>query len=563
MVSFSSTNIVGSSDSSNWSQAQVVTRDGGGQTLIVVRLGCEATDSLIDLPSMGSAILAEIEKKGQEIIKTIGNQVTEGVRIDVLLGIVNGSELKIFSQGEMETYLARNGQLAKLENNAVGQVLAGDVVVLCTKSFMEAVGLPKFRNIVTEQDNPAELLAPLMHMKAETGGMAAIVSEVEVERKQIEWPKIRLPNYEGPRKINLWVGGIILFLLVIMIAIGAVRKAKLGAVNEFNALNSSVEAKISETVTIGDLNPERARTLLTQARSEVESYLGGEIADEYKTKARALLVSLESAEERAFKKSEIQLNTVVELPILSDGLVASSMKTDGKGNLVFVDEKNKRLVMMNLSDRSRQVLDLSKTEEMVDVSIGETKVHELSGTGIYEMTWKKPEPKKVIEADEFWKNPKIVESFAGNVYVFDIEQSEIWKYPVLSDGFGSRRRWLAAGITPDLSKVVEMRVVGDIWLLTSSGKVERYSKGAPVPFLMEGFPTENEGKKLSDPIAMWVSESLVYVLERGAERVSVFGVGGKYQSQYVNSEFSKASDLVIVDDKAYVLIDNVVKEFGL
>jgi hypothetical protein len=72
-----------------------------------------------------------------------------------------------------------------------------------------------------------------------------------------------------------------------------------------------------------------------------------------------------------------------------------------------------------------------------------------------------------------------------------------------------------------------------------------------------------ESKKLSDPAAVWVTESYVYVLERGAGRVVVFDMDGKYSQQYINSEFGKASDLVVVDDKAYVLIDNVVKMFGL
>ena len=169
----------------------------------------------------------------------------------------------------------------------------------------------------------------------------------------------------------------------------------------------------------------------------------------------------------------------------------------------------------------------------------------------------------MIEPDEFWKDPTYIEQFAGNLYVFDREQNEIWKYPVLTDSFGDRRRWLAAGITPDLTKVVDMKVVGDIWLLTETGKLERYSRGAPVNFSMEGFPAKAEAKRFVNPVAVWATESLVYVLEAGAERVVVFGDDGKYESQYVNSEFSKASDLVVVDDKAYVLIDNVVKEFEL
>jgi hypothetical protein len=199
----------------------------------------------------------------------------------------------------------------------------------------------------------------------------------------------------------------------------------------------------------------------------------------------------------------------------------------------------------------------------VDIAVSETKMYALHKNPVLYFFWKKEESKKAIEADEFWKEPESIELFAGNAYILDKDQGEIWKYPTLGDTFGGRRRWLAAGIAPDLSNVVDMKVAGDIWLLTSTGKLERYSRGAPVNFAMEGFPSKDTGKKLSEPTAVWASESLIYVLENGAGRVVVFGDDGKYRAQYTSSEFGKASDLVIVDDKGYVLIDNTVKEFGL
>ena len=62
---------------------------------------------------------------------------------------------------------------------------------------------------------------------------------------------------------------------------------------------------------------------------------------------------------------------------------------------------------------------------------------------------------------------------------------------------------------------------------------------------------------------MWVSDSRVYVLENGASRVVMFDLEGRYEAQYVSAEFVGASDLVVVDNMAYVLVDNAVKEFGL
>jgi len=563
MVNLTTTSIVGSASKTTWSQAQTVVGVDGVQMMIVIQLACGEDDSLLDLRHLGGEILKEIERNGVGAVDKISSEIKEGLEVGVIVGIVNGRSLVLKGMGEVGAYLARNFQLAKLGVNLEGELVPDDVIVLATNKFVEEVGLVKFKEILLEEENPAELLSPLLHVQVETSGAAAIVGEVVKEKKKVSWPMIKLPHENSPHTLNLIVGGVIFVLLIIMIGVGMVRRVKVVAERDFANLETSVQTKIQETLSVGDLNPERARILLTQARSEVDAYLGTDIREEYKLKGMKLIGEIESADERAFKKNEIKLETVVELSVLADGLTSNAMQSDGKGNLIFLDNSRFRMVFMNLTDRSRQVMEKDSSESFVDLGVSESKVYGLNSSGVAELILKKDEIKKVIEPDEFWKEPKYISIFAGNVYVLDREQGEIWKYPTLGDTFGGRRRWFAVGITPDLTNVVDMKVVGDIWLLTSTGKLERYSRGAPVTFGMEGFPAKGEAKRLSEPSALWVTDSAVYVLENGSSRVVVFGTDGKYQSQYINSEFSKAQDLVVVDDKVYVLIDNVVKEFTL
>jgi hypothetical protein len=586
MAKLITTNIVGSANEQVWAQAQAIVHGENNQTLVVLQLKSEEADSLVNLATIGTEIITEIETRhlGTDLtksIETVLGESKEGISIQVVVGSIVDNTLSLYGQGEIEVYLAREGKLALLKKNwGSGEILNGrleedDRIIIATPELVTEVGMDEFRNVVTVDENPAEVLTPLIRQRENPLGVAAVVGLVQINSELVEentspwWervikrgPKISTPN-ENPRKINFWIGLVVFLLLLIMIGVGMVRRVKQIEEATFNTLHTSITAKISETVSVGDLNPDRAKILLTQARSEVEIYLGSEAKDEYKDKARALLLEIETAEEKAFKKSGIELRTVAELSILSEGLSANQMKSDGKGNLVFLDTNTSRLVSMNLSDRSRQVISSAENDDLIDITLTESRVYGLNGAGVEELFWKKDEVKKVIEPDEFWKDPTYIEQFAGNIYVFDREQSEIWKYPVLTDSFGDRRRWLAAGITPDLTKVVDMKVSGDIWLLTETGKLERYSRGAPVTFSMEGFPATGEAKRFASPVAVWATESLIYVLEAGASRVVVFGDDGKYESQYVNSEFNKAQDLVVVDNKAYVLIENVVKEFGL
>lgn len=587
MAKLITTNIVGSADERVWSQAQSIMHGEDSQTLVVLQLKSEEEDSLIDLATIGTEIITEIETRHLSsdidvITKQILGESKLGIITQIVVASLIGKTLFMYGQGEIDVYLARNGELARLKKNwgtgesLKGELVEGDKVVIGTPEFVNEVSLGEFKKVITEDENPAEVLTPLIRQRENSIGVAAVVgifqpsSEVVLAIKSPWWKNVNTQELkvfrraDGPSKVNLWIGVFVFVLLFIMIGVGIVRRTRQLEEAKFITLNTSIVAKVSETVSVGDLNPERAKILLTQARGEVENYLSdAEIRDEYKDKARKLLIEIEVAEEKAFKKSEITLNTLAELAILADGLTANQMKSDGKGNLVFLDDAKSRLVSMNLSDRSRQVIASGEKDNLVDIALTESKVYGLNDSGVEELFWKKDDVKKVIEPDEFWKDPTYIEQFAGNIYVFDREQSEIWKYPVLTDSFGARRRWLAAGITPDLTKVVDMKVVGDVWLLTETGKIERYSRGAPVNFSMEGFPAKGESKKFVNPVAVWATDSLIYVLESGASRVVVFNDDGKYESQYVNSEFSKAQDLVVVDDKAYVLIDNVVKEFGL
>ncbi len=581
MIKLLTKNIVGSSSQSLWSQAQVADYEKNHKLVIILQLKSEEVDSMVDLGVLGSQVLLNIEQKSryveneaqlQKIIFASIEGVLGGVSCEYLVANIKDGSVIFCGKGAVCALISRNSQIAKIdfelsEDKTInGFIKDGDVLLVATTKLIEVIGQNKLKEILTHDSDPGEALAPLIHTTDDSSGVAGSVCVVgESDEQMTEVVKNPLKIYlrnEEPRKLNMWVGLSLLLALSIMIGVGMVRRVKVISEQKYQTVNSIVEAKIAETLSIGDLNPERARILLAEAKTEVETYLSLKLKDEYKVKALKLTEEITKAEEQAFKKNDIALNTIVELKVLIDELKANKMKTDGKGNLVFIDESSSRLVSMNIADRSRQIIE-TKDGKFIDVSMTDAKLFGLNVKSVTELNLKKDESKTAIEADEFWIDPTKIGLFAGNVYILDKGQSEVWKYPTLGDAFGGRRRWLAAGITPDLSNVVDMKVVGDIWFLTSTGKLERYSRGAPVKFSMDGFPAKSEDKKLSEPSALWVTESLIYVLENGASRISVFGDDGLYKSQYVNSEFSKASDLVIVDDKGYVLIDNVVKEFSL
>lgn len=586
MVTCLSSTIVGSASERVWSQAQTITFPNSDKLMIVIQLrSAQGVDS-IDLSKIGRDILVGFEQRAmtnietdelQDMLTTFLANLVEGVEIDLLLGHVRQYALNLLGHGNICAYLQRDHRLALLGENwqhttfITGHIRPLDVLFFTTKQVVVDIGLSRITSLLAS-DSPAESLTPVVHAQEDTSGMAAIIGQIcaPEQQKTVGWwrkwlhrdTSIKLFSRE-PRRINLLVGGALLFLLVLMIGIGMVKRTALLAEREYSALDRSVTQKIEEILSIGDLNPERARSLLSGAKEDISTYLATKPKSAYISKVQQLSGRIDLTEEQAFKKNTVQLSTIVELPILADGLTATKMKSDGKDNLLFLDTHTPRLVQMNLTDRSRVIIASDADANLVDIGTFETHAYGLSASGVVRIAIKKQEIKQVIEADEFWKEPTSIGLFAGNIYVFDKGQGEVWKYPTLGDTYGGRRRWFAAGITPDLSNVVDMKVMGDIWFLTSTGKLLRYSRGAPVAFSMDGFPSQGEEKRLQDPVAVYPTESLIYVLERGASRVVVFGDDGSYKAQYVNSDFGKASDLVIQDQTGYVLVDNTVKSFGL
>lgn len=579
------TGVVGKMGELSWSQAQTrkIGENGGRWIILTMQKPPEA--GLLDLGEVGSEILREwadaenrIESVEQAKIENekLLSDISENIVVEVVQGDWEGDEIRMWGKGGGGAYLYREGKIAKLgkESEGIwwskGELQAGDRVLLVNEKWGKELGVGGINDLLTDE-KLTELL-PLKIQETEVGGLAGVALELVAEKanKNSLWGKwgrekaIRIKQDSAPRRrMGMWVGGIVFVTLIFMIGLGVVRREQTQQQNNYNQMEESVRAKITEAEMAVEADPGRVSELLKEAKKKAEEYLATAPKESYKTKAVKLVAEIEQAEERLFKKNEVNLTTVVELSVLEKNLVSTQMRTDGKNNLLWLDTSTPRVIAMNINDRSKQEITGTNLSTGRSIASSENEVFWLADEGVWTTSWKDKKFEREIVPDEFWQDPQIVDVFAGNVYVFDKSQSEIWKYPVLSDGYGSRRRWLAAGITPDLSKVIQMKVTGDIWLLTETGKIVRYNRGSLSNFALEGYPYTGNEEVLDHPKAMYVGENSVYIAENGAKRIVAVTTEGKFEAQYLNSEFEQIDDMVVVDDKIYVLTNNVVKEFGL
>lgn len=574
-----------------WSYAQHW-RAGQREYLLVLSLELSTANEMLDLSSLGQAIVSHVGdvaaadmNLGQ--LMTLSQEARAGLAEDVrctmaLLARDSAGLLAVGTEG-IVVWIVRQGDIVDLSTHLSvgihGPLLANDRICVATQALVELVGAPVLSTWLRDEQSALEQLPTAVRRSEQAAAAAGIVwdtppitptESAPVVMQESWWErfgkiplKVVSPLESIAPRVPTWVAALVLGLLVIAIGVGLVQRARVARERAYTNTADQVTADLQEARSIVDLNPGRARALITEAKDAVSGYQKRDLNERERARAGELAQQITQAEGEIFKIEEKRLDTFVTLDLLASKLTATRMTLYDEDTLVFPDLQAPRLVGMNVRDKSALVWTITNASKIRAATHFDTTLYTLGEQGIVAYLTKKKTDSVVIPPDEMWSQIQDVASFAGNLYLLDTGASEVWKYPVITDGFGDRRRWLAAGITPDLSGVIQFRVVGDIWFLTQSGKVERYSRGAPVKLSLQGFPASTDSGLLNDPQTFFVSDDALYVVEGGAKRLVVFGLDGVYKRQYVSDDFAHVDDMVVVGETAYFLSENTVKTLRL
>lgn len=577
-----STMAAGAATSRSWSHV-LSNPTPHGTTVLIVSLDYKGEGDLLDLSEIGGSILEHLAEK-----RSVAEEDLAGLGQELAVSVVvldhQGSTLSISGIGAADVYFLRDGKVGKIFSGqkhigkTSGPLRPGDRFIILTHTVAHLLGVGEIARTLHSGLSETENLAVLVHGNRDSSRMAIALCEASLAEDSPEphippssekiagiIGKLRIQRplviYPEKRRWNLIVGLVLLFLLFAGVVGGSLRRNTLIKEKAFSEMSSSVSQKMEEARSIADLNPDRAKQLLTQSRSEIDAYLSITKDEEYRSHASGLSDSVKNLETEVFKKQEVTVSTLAELSLIRPGLASVMMSADESGNLYIPDTASSFVGGINLTDKSTFHLDTGTLGAATALAVTGKKVYGVVSGGIADLS--SSDKKIVIQPDELWRQITQIDSFGNNIYLLDKGQSEIWKYPALTDGFGGRQRWFGAGIQLDLSNVIDMKVDGDIWLLTSTGKLERYSRGVPAEFTMEGFPSI-EGDRLAGPVAVYATETRVYVLEAIPGRVVVFDKeSGTYERQYASEVLKSAQDMVVYEDRAYVLLSDKVVWFSL
>lgn len=360
---------------------------------------------------------------------------------------------------------------------------------------------------------------------------------------------IRISDQEGRekrRRIARSVGIILLVLLLVSVGFGSRRRAEGLRDEELKRIEDQVRYAMEQASGLSAISPARARSVVLTARASVQQE-STSTKDKYiRSRLAALDKELESALNTAGHVMSANPELYLDLGLVREGTTGSAMSLFGK-KLFVLDRSSGVLLLLSTDDRSGEVVGggdvLSKARA---VAGSDKKGHVVTDHSVVEVIIDdKTSTPVVTDDDGVWKDPIGIAYFSGNMYIFDRAASEIYKYPSTESGFGSRRRWLAPGVTPDLSDAVSFAVDGDAWVLFRDGSIKRFRRGSQISFSESGADPFGDAASFSIP----TGGSRTWILDRENGRVVAFDrESGEYAGQWESDLFKNATSLAVSEE---------------
>src|SRR3990172_7037430 len=347
---------------------------------------------------------------------------------------------------------------------------------------------------------------------------------------------------KNKRKTFASAGFIILFLLVLSIFFGIRQKKLNDYKSRYQAELAGAVHQLDEAEEIYSLNPVRSRELFAESKAIVAKLLSENIKDPQLTQ---LADRLNESQGKILGEYKLDTELYVDLTLLSNGFKSDDIiLSDGK---LFILDKNARKVVSIALDtkRSEVVAGPSAINKVDDIGVYAGRIFISNSDGIFEL---KDRLVKVVDKD--WTGDVMIYPYAGNMYLLEEDTSMIWRFAGSSEGFGSRKNWLASEVVIDLNNSRSFIIDGSIWILCKNASILKFSLGNKQDFKSEGVYPE-----IKNPKTLFTDDQSehLYILDPENSRVVVIDKEGKYKAQYISAE-TKSTTSIVVSEKEKKLI---------
>ncbi len=147
------------------------------------------------------------------------------------------------------------------------------------------------------------------------------------------------------------------------------------------------------------------------------------------------------------------------------------------------------------------------------------------------------------------------------LFTLDTTTKQIYKHAKTQTGYDRGLPWIKDGSTAELNRAVSLAIDGDIFVLTSDGKILMFTAGSAKEFATAIDPA------LDKPLIIWTYNNVqnLYVLESTNKRIVVLDKSGKLIRQYSDPQWQNPTGMVVNEEKKliFVLDNNKIYRFSI
>jgi hypothetical protein len=620
-----SSKLTGTPDESGWSQVHEF-RPGDEEKLKVrgvlfAVISTKKTSEGIDGVVFGREIISRLHEEYYGKLGTSSfyalKAAVEGVskefggereKIEIAAVSIVSDVIYSAACGGAKVMIYRTGALAEILDSkekvvsASGYPKEGDVLICASSLFFKSISLGSIKASVSGKDvgHAAEQLAPSVHASNVQGRLGIVFvrftktvddktpmfakqkpfrEELADKKKTREKFKLsalfsgvlkKLPKNSSKRiyvrsqtenleevqskKTAFTVGFVILILLVVSIVFGVRQKTENERRKEYESVFLTAKHEFEEANEIFSLNPQRARDLFLQSKQKVFGLVSEDNDDE---ETNSLWDAIQQSEGVILGEYNLEPKLFIDLTLQSDDFYGTDVSVSNETLFVLDKDAEKALSVVIESKKTQILAGPSLIDDAKYIASYSDRAFILSGDSVFEIG---DEKRDLIEKD--WEGDVMPYAYTGNFYLLDKGESEIYRYSGVGLDFSSRNSWLDELVEVDFGDVISWTIDGNIWTLTETGEILRFSMGNRVNFSAKGL-----SPPLTNPKQIFTHEELdyLYILDPENSRVVVLDKEGEFKAQYVSGKIKEAVDFGISEEhkKIIILIPGKLMEIEL
>ena len=251
-----------------------------------------------------------------------------------------------------------------------------------------------------------------------------------------------------------YIGVVLLIILGVSIYFGVKQHGETVKKQEYEPQLLEAEHNLQEAISLSTLSHDRARELILASKKEADGLKKQGVEDE---RLDSLVSDISDHLGSIAGIYDEPAEVYMDLSIISSGFEANDLAFS-EGLLRVLDGKSKKLAGIETDTKRTKIIsgpdylpDAISTVAYADRSFI------LSSDGIREVTG---DPDLVIKPDGWDPKNVLVYAFAGNIYVLDKTENQIWRYQGVRGGFLDKEAWLGEGFNKDTS---DSRFYGNRW----------------------------------------------------------------------------------------------------